>query len=303
MKDHTMEITSGIDISKHQGNLDIDKDGDLGEIYDAGHRFVIMKATEGGDYTDPRFESNWAAMAKTPLLYPGAYHFARPDLRVGRAGGEKEGQNFVQALKRAGVPDKMLPPALDWEKYSDANWKENRPWIEGWLDVVEQELGRKCTIYTGINVWQYETGIPKGNDWTDLAWLAKRCYLWLVQYNSRGANPERAPSKPILGWPHTLWQWSGGGQYAFGPKVLDKVVDINRFDGSLKDLEVLCSAGKVDPSPNYFALVSKAFADTTRAQALLSLCFSAADDSAVSSAREALVEAIASLDAASNKLS
>ncbi|MEN8158507.1 MAG: GH25 family lysozyme [Myxococcota bacterium] len=58
----------GIDVSHHQGPID------WGRVADAGIEFAYIKATEGRDFRDPRFEANWAA-AGTAGIARGAYHF------------------------------------------------------------------------------------------------------------------------------------------------------------------------------------------------------------------------------------
>ena len=69
----------GIDLSHHNtepdwNNLDVD--------------FVIMKATEGTDYTDPTFFPRMIK-CKERNIPVGAYHFF-----IGKKGGEKEFKNF-----------------------------------------------------------------------------------------------------------------------------------------------------------------------------------------------------------------
>lgn len=214
----------GIDVSKHQGDVDWKK------VHEAGFRFGIVKATEGADYTDPQFKNNWAKLLELDgEFYRGAYHFARPDLRTGKRGGEVEGRNFATVLMSVGGYDSgCLPPALDFEKYSPSDHVENIPWIEGFLDVVEDMLGRECMIYTGANIWRYEVGnTPKFSDYA----------LWQVNYTM-----EDEPTRDMP-WPWTFWQWSGGGDFAYYgrpvPGVSTKAVDINRFDGTEEDLSKL----------------------------------------------------------------
>nr|WP_299853950.1 GH25 family lysozyme [Sphingomonas bacterium] len=65
-----------------------------------------MKATEGGDYVDATFGTNWAG-AKAVGIERGAYHFyslCRP--------GAEQAANFIRVVPRA--PD-ALPPAIDLE--------------------------------------------------------------------------------------------------------------------------------------------------------------------------------------------
>ena len=56
--------------------------------------FVIVKCTEGADFVDPSFKTFWKQLVGFDVagdgpvhLLRGAYHFARPDNRGGRAGG------------------------------------------------------------------------------------------------------------------------------------------------------------------------------------------------------------------------
>ncbi len=58
----------GIDISRWQGEID------WGRVRGAGISFAFIKATEGGDHSDPAFPRYWreAAAARIPR---GAYHY------------------------------------------------------------------------------------------------------------------------------------------------------------------------------------------------------------------------------------
>src|SRR3982750_4387037 len=57
----------GIDVSRHQGTIN------WSAIPGGKVRFAYIKASEGGDYRDPRFAENWGASA-TAGLHRGAYH-------------------------------------------------------------------------------------------------------------------------------------------------------------------------------------------------------------------------------------
>jgi lysozyme len=46
----------GVDVSHHQGAVDWRRVAQVPHI-----RFAYVKATEGGDWVDPRLESNWKA--------------------------------------------------------------------------------------------------------------------------------------------------------------------------------------------------------------------------------------------------
>jgi lysozyme len=66
----------GIDVSKFQGDID------WNAVANSGIKFAWIKATEGGDYADARFQANWEG-AKAAGIPHGAYHFVywcRPPL-------------------------------------------------------------------------------------------------------------------------------------------------------------------------------------------------------------------------------
>ncbi len=90
----------GIDVSRHQGEID------WRAVAGAGIRFAWIKATEGGDYTDPAFRRNWA-LSRAAGLRRGAYHFVYWCRRA-----EDQAAWFV-----ANVPadPSALPPVLDVE--------------------------------------------------------------------------------------------------------------------------------------------------------------------------------------------
>ena len=55
--DQTVYPVQGLDVSHHQGEIDwqaINAQADQPK-----YRFVFIKATEGGDFKDPRFVRNW----------------------------------------------------------------------------------------------------------------------------------------------------------------------------------------------------------------------------------------------------
>lgn len=248
----------GIDVSYHQGDVD------FRQVAQSGMRFAVAKCTEGKDYIDPRFKDqadgaagNWTKLvALDPdgddelSIFRGSYHFARQDLRPeqGRSAGEIEGRWYASVLKAFGdYGQNCLPPALDWEKWAGTP-STNIEWIRGFLDVVETELGRRCMIYTGPNVWASTTG--NSDAFVDRV-------LWEVKYRSSGSEPCSQPPR-MLGddgthWPWEIWQWSGGGQWAYYGPVPGipgaGVCDVNNFVGDEAALLALATPGTEPPPP------------------------------------------------------
>lgn len=209
-------MIEGIDIARHQGAIDIRR------VAREGYAFVISKASEGVGYVDPLFDRHVRATLDAGLI-AGAYHFARPDSVGTPRDGEDEARAFASAIKAAGGLGSLhLPPALDFEKYSPNGPPETVAWVGAFVRVLELELGTSPMIYTGRNVWRFETGNSDAFD---------HLPLWLVRYSSRGVDPtEPAPELEGFGRP-VLWQWSGGKKFAHGPRVAGVRCDLNRFVG------------------------------------------------------------------------
>ena len=231
---------SGIDVSKHQGDMDYDG------VAREGHRFVICKATEGQDFVDPKFFENWSALVeREDQLYRGAYHFARPDSTGGYYDGEAEANDFCDVLEAAGhYLDGALPPALDYEVYSGKGTAANLDFIEAFTETVERRLGRGCMIYTCSTVWGYQTG--NSDRWSALP-------LWLVNYTAAGNDFDGTQDPPNLdkiAWDDwAIWQWSGGGDFAYGPETTGKTIDLNWFNGTEDDLARMCLIPEDDRDP------------------------------------------------------
>lgn len=230
------DYIQGIDVSKHQGRVDHPT------VAASGMMFCICKATEGRDYEDPRFEENMLAIREVlrsgASYFPGAYHFARPDSGGGAEDGRAEAEDFCDVLERVcgDITRDFMPPALDFEKYSESDATDNIPWIEAFVDVVIERTGRVPMIYTGANIWRYEVGN------TD---LFSTLPLWQVFYSGTAKQP---PKMPWDQW--HLWQYSGGGSFQHHPKVPGAgVVDVNRWYGTKAELLEFAAASLEAPSP------------------------------------------------------
>jgi lysozyme len=98
---HTADYpVQGFDVSHHQ------KEIQWQQISPEKYRFVYLKATEGGDFKDTKFQENWLKARERGFLV-GAYHF----YRLCRD-GSIQAQNFIDAVPNK--PD-ALPPVIDLE--------------------------------------------------------------------------------------------------------------------------------------------------------------------------------------------
>lgn len=90
----------GIDISNHQGNIE------WNEIDKTKVHFVYIKATEGGDFKDSKFQHNWKS-AKSSNFPVGAYHFF-----TFCKSGKEQADNFINTVP---IEKNSLPPVIDLE--------------------------------------------------------------------------------------------------------------------------------------------------------------------------------------------
>ena len=186
---------TGIDVSHHNGRIDW-------EAFEAAPvDFLYLKATEGRDWKDPRFQRNWLE-AKTRGWRVGAYHF----YRLCRPGAEQAG-NFIQSVE---VRDGTLPPAVDLEYAHNCDplggTSNTLAELDIFLSALEAEYGVKPVLYT----------TPEFH----ADWLAGRydAYpLWL-----RGLGTEIPGT--VNGRTPDIWQYTMSGRVP----GIEGVVDMNR---------------------------------------------------------------------------
>lgn len=170
----------GVDVSHHQGEID------WPALAAQGIRFAYLKATEGGDFKDRRFEENWREARKTGLAV-GAYHF----FLAGKSGAV-QAANFIQS-----VPDEpdTLPPVLDVEcpvLPPGPEREEVKERIAECLAIMAAHYGKTPVIYTTYEAYaayiqgkftEYPLWIRSVFTAPDEAALARTWLLW--QYSSR----------------------------------------------------------------------------------------------------------------------
>ena len=206
-----MAIT-GIDVSRHQGSVD------FAAVKRAGHRFAIIKATEGTSYSYVSWYRVHAPKVEAAGLVLGAYHFLRADRDpAGQA------RYFVQTVGsfrgRVAVVD-VETAANDTE-----------PMI-GHVRAFAAEFrrlvpGHPLVVYTGRWYWVGVMGDPQ--DGPSIG------PLWHSEYEGTQAEVDDGPEGDDYGgWPGaTVWQWTSSGTC---PGVAGRC-DMNMLlRGSLADL-------------------------------------------------------------------
>lgn len=167
----------GIDVSHHQGKIDWRR------VAADDVAFAVIKATEGGDYVDDIFATNFTE-ARDAGLIVGAYHFftfCRP--------GADQARNFLAVVPR-GQP--MLPPVVDIEFGGNCPRRltpeELRTELNAFLEPVEAQFGKPAIIYLiGEAVDLYEAVMPRRERWVRSLVLHPGNEDWVYwQYHNRG---------------------------------------------------------------------------------------------------------------------
>lgn len=185
----------GIDVSHHQGSIEWER------VKEAGYAFAYLKATEGADFRDTRFQQNWAR-ARSAGLVAGAYHFFTFCAR-----GADQADHFLAVIADQ---EHVLPLGVDVEFAGNCKAWDSLSAIHVELDVfvkrVEAARGEEVLLYTALD--QFDELIPASLHQHAL-WIRS---LW---------------GEPSLPLPWLFWQYSDAGEV---PGIEGRV-DLDAFAG------------------------------------------------------------------------
>lgn len=185
----------GIDLSHYQGEVFWEAIGDNSKM-----AYVYLKATEGGDRIDDKYERN-IDLAHKYGLKVGSYHFFRPKTDL-----TKQLENFKTQCRPS---QQDLIPMIDVETKQGMGNQDFCDSLLKFLDMVEEAYHQKPLVYTGTNFYnRYLVG--KLDDYK----------LMIAQYSSN--EPILADDKDYL-----LWQYTGKGHI----DGIKGYVDKSRFMG------------------------------------------------------------------------
>ncbi len=198
----------GIDISHHQGDIDWDLLRAQGDINGSPVCFVMIKATEGSDRIDSRFETNFF-QAKEHAFICGVYHFWSNSTAP-----EKQAQFYIDNVQ---LQQGDLPPVLDVETKSKSQSLETfRNNILTWLDIIEKHYGVPPIIYTGVN---FKEKYLSGEAFNNYPYWIAHYYVEELKYTGE--------------W--KFWQYTDVGRLP----GIDGFVDFDTYNGSYYDLKKL----------------------------------------------------------------
>lgn len=214
-------MIKGIDVSHWQGDRG---KIDWPKVKAAGYEFVFIKATQGTNYQDPRYQEQLAG-ARAAGIVCGHYHFANGE------DAAKEAQNFLDTIAKLQDGETVI---LDWE----VQHKNPVAWSESWLKTVTEKLGFKPLVYLNEST-------VKTLDWTP---IVKAGYgLWEAKYGDNDQIPEPNEVPNPDEWPFfAIWQFSSKGTV---PGITGNV-DLNQanFD-SVETLKKYGKPATTEPQP------------------------------------------------------
>ena len=184
-------MLKGIDISSHQGNIDLSK---------LKLDFIIVKATEGITYVNPWCDKKIQQTIKLGKLF-GFYHYARNNDPI------KECQWLLDntiGYRGLGIP------VLDWEENQSVDW------VNKFVRYYHEKTGVWPWIYA--NPWRFNQG-----------GVEKNCSRWIAKYpNVLHPNLDYDPGNiPNTDGLVCAWQYASDGRISGYTGNLD----LNHFYG------------------------------------------------------------------------
>ena len=242
----------GSDISRWQHPND--QPIDFKKMFDAGMRFVLIKASDAQEKADIE-TMKWLVgdrnAAQAAGLYTGMYHFAYLPNSTDEAyvvrDAKAQAQKVIWRLASlGGYNERDLPLALDLENNCV---KKNRSgvciktlprslvtlWAETWLQTIEEKTGRKPFLYSYSQFLESATVRSE---------TLRQYPLWLAHYTINPADPIAKPGQResigcfVHSWSTAncssqwqIWQYSSCG---IGEKygVPSARLDLNVFRGT-----------------------------------------------------------------------
>ena len=193
----------GIDISHHQGKINWEKFKEENPK-ELPVKFIYMKACEGSDHKDTRFDTNWE-QAKENNFTRGAYHYFSP-----YSTGLAQAEMFIKTVK---LENGDLPPMIDVEEKPE-NKTTFMQELKIFITKIEEHYGMKPIIYSSK---KYKKRYLDDK-------FFDRYPTWIAHYYVDSLEVDQ-------NW--TFWQCSDRGRLP----GISKNVDINIFNGTDETIE------------------------------------------------------------------
>ncbi len=181
----------------------------------AGRDFAFIKATEGTDFTNADFSTDWPAASSNGIVR-GAYHYYHPE-----EDAVAQANYYLSVVGNFQVSD--LPPMLDWEVTDSVSTATDVQNAVTWLKTVAAASGKTPILYVSSDFLN-ALGNPQE----------------LIQYPLFVAHYDvTCPTIPPPWSSWVFWQSSDTGSIA----GITGESDLDAFNGSLSELKVFASTG------------------------------------------------------------
>ena len=216
----------GIDVYSGDGSVN------WTSVKNGGYSFAFVKATEGVNFVDTRFNTNMAA-ANAAGVYVGPYHLARPDSlngvpftsyngqpldpnsstqtnRDGYNDATSEAGDFIAAIKpyyqQTGVTH-FLKPVIDVETADIPDFGStslDKTFVSDWVQIFSDDVFASL----GVRPFIYLSESNANTYWTST--IASEHPLWEAWYKGTGTTSPPTTANTPLWSPWSFWQWSDG---------------------------------------------------------------------------------------------
>jgi GH25 family lysozyme M1 (1,4-beta-N-acetylmuramidase)/uncharacterized protein YraI len=203
--------TLGVDASRYDNEID------WKQVYAAGYRFAVIRATVGDYYTDPRFYSNWDG-AKNAGMLVSAYHVI-----VATNYASTQINRLFSVLDHR---KSDFPYIFDIERQDVTSKVTNAACIQDCASELAKHDNRRPIFYTAQYFWK--DFVASSPDWS-------KYDLWVASYSTKPYLPSDWST-----W--KFWQYSEKGVVP----GMGAAADVNNFNGSYADLVKYCGAA---PTP------------------------------------------------------
>lgn len=200
----------GTDISRHQEHFNWDKCVVINHLSDTIQlKFLIAKATEGINYTDPFYLYHKAQSLKHPEIRFGAYHYFLPNRNP-----KLQAHHFI---RNADLQSGNIIPIIDVEEKKGLSNEKIQERVKIFCDILEEKFGVKPIIYSNKN-FLIEV---LGENFQDYP-------IWVAHYYEKDIE---LPN----GWDWNIWQLSDKGS-TFATQYQ---IDIDVINGGNRQLKKL----------------------------------------------------------------
>ena len=186
----------GVDLSSHNGDIDFNR------LKADSVDFVMLKATEGTTFKDPKFNRNYTEARKAGISHIGAYHFFRFD-----TDGEMQAMNLINSLRGKTID---LPVAIDREEWTNPKHLDTDEVVTRLQAMIDYLEINGLTILFYTNKDGYQRFIrDRFDDYP----------LWICSFTD---PPLGDDNNDWALWQYSHWGWTD---------ACDTEVDLNTFNG------------------------------------------------------------------------